>query len=465
MAENAGGIQLGKSVTSDRLSGRGLIFALIVSFAATISDSGSAQVPAFEGLFQANSYTTGLQHSADIAMRPDGSFILVWASDGSFGTDASDWSVQARRFDLLGVPLGDQFQVNQYTTGRQAWPRVAATSDSGFLVVWHSYSPVPPDDETASIQGRWFGANGDSVTDEIQLNFYTTGAQYRPDVAIDSDGNATVVWSTSSSPLVENGGIEILARRFGPDTTPLGPEFGVNSYTSGRQSLAAVGASDSGEFVVAWESGERYPGVEVTEVRARRFASSGSPLGSDFVVNSYTGYYHLNPAIGVHEDGSFLVTWPSWGSLGSDSDEASIQGRWYLSSGAPAGDQFQVNSFTTSQQTEPSVAVDSSGRAIVAWKSLVYENTTWTQVVARRLEHLGTATEPDFLGSGDPESGHLSPSVAADANGDFVVAWRSMFATTGTDPDGGGIFGQRFDGLFRDGFESGSSSRWSAANP
>ena len=46
----------------------------------------------------------------------------------------------------------------------------------------------------------------------------------------------------------------VAGRRYRPTGTPIGPEYQVNSYTTGDQRHASVAASDGGEFVVVWES-------------------------------------------------------------------------------------------------------------------------------------------------------------------------------------------------------------------
>jgi hypothetical protein len=54
------------------------------------------------------------------------------------------------------------------------------------------------------------------------------------------------------------------------------------------------------------------------------------------------------------------------------------------------------------------------------------------------------------------------PAVAADGAGNFVVVWESYTQDGSSD----GIFGaQRLEPLFSDGFESGTTSAWSATVP
>jgi hypothetical protein len=52
------------------------------------------------------------------------------------------------------------------------------------------------------------------------------------------------------------------------------------------------------------------------------------------------------------------------------------------------------------------------------------------------------------------------PAVAVDGQGNFVVAWQS-YSSSGTDTSYSSIQAQRYDALFRDGFESGTTGRWS----
>ena len=57
--------------------------------------------------------------TAAVAMDADGDFVVVWQS---YGQDGSGYGVFAQRFNARGAPLGDEFQVNSYTTDRQYVP-------------------------------------------------------------------------------------------------------------------------------------------------------------------------------------------------------------------------------------------------------------------------------------------------------------------------------------------------------
>jgi hypothetical protein len=92
----------------------------------------------------------------------------------------------------------------------------------------------------------------------------------------------------------------------------------VNTSTAGDQSLPAVALEASGNFVVTWTSdgqdGSFYG------VFGRRYASSGSPQGPDFRVNTYTFTFQVTPSVAADASGNFVVVW------GDDSEDGSGYG-------------------------------------------------------------------------------------------------------------------------------------------
>ena len=87
--------------------------------------------------FLVNSYTLGSQRLPAVATGASGSFVVVWQSEDQ---DGSVYSIQGQHFDSAGNPLGDEFQVNSYTTGSQERPAVTADEQGNFVVVWQGGS-------------------------------------------------------------------------------------------------------------------------------------------------------------------------------------------------------------------------------------------------------------------------------------------------------------------------------------
>ena len=104
----------------------------------------------------------------------------------------------------------------------------------------------------------------------------------------------------------------------------------------------AVAKDAAGRFVVAWFEG--------AGVMARRFESDGTPLGTTFTV---TDSADNDVFIASDDSGNFVVTWSRFVAVGPEFD---VFARVYDSSGAPKGNEFPVNTYTSLQQQARGVA-------------------------------------------------------------------------------------------------------------
>ena len=279
-------------------------------------DSGGTAVGAS---FQVNTYTTLGQLDPAVAVEEDGDFIVVWESDGSSGTDQNGDSIQLQRYASDGTALGDETQVNTYTTALQSDPSIAMSPSGDFLVVWDSRgSETDPDDD--SVQGQRFASDGSLIGDQFQVNIYTTDDQNQPRVAADGSGGFTVVWTSFASD-TDTDDRSIQARRFGSDGVAIGDDFLINSYTTGRQSSADIAMRDSGEFVVTWRS-YISPGDAGQTVQAAYFLSDGTAVGDAFQVSTDSATYVFLPRVVTDGDRRFVVGWNADGSPGTDANQS-----------------------------------------------------------------------------------------------------------------------------------------------
>src|SRR5881397_2551461 len=90
---------------------------------------------------------------------------------------------------------------------------------------------------------------------------------------------------------------------------PFGSEFQVNTYTPGTQRFRSVAGIPGHVFVVTWDSdgqdGSQYG------VFAQRYHET-TPLGGEFRVNTYTtGGQRLSKAAADQANGPFVIVWQS----------------------------------------------------------------------------------------------------------------------------------------------------------
>src|SRR5262249_50865707 len=143
--------------------------------------------------------------------------------------------------------------------------------------------------------------------------------------------------------------VDIYARLYSADGTPVGNEFLVNTSNNTCANPTAAPTSTGG-FMVSW--GERDGAVRANgwDGFARPFTSAG--VGSAVVrVNTQQLGDQLGPQISAQQ-GSLLVVWTS---LGQDGSLEGVYGQVLLEDGSTAGGEFRVNTKTYKKQMHPAI--------------------------------------------------------------------------------------------------------------
>jgi len=358
--------------------------------------------------FEVTNNTEGVS-GARVARDPNGRFVVVWSA-GSAGN--SDTDVVARRFDASATPLAGAFQVNTYTAYEQNHPAVALAPSGGFAVVWSSDLQ---DGSSHGIFAQRYDGTGAAAGSETRINTFTSGEQDRPAAAMDDQGNFVVAWQDDDleyQTIGYPGSSGIGAQRFDGSGAAQGGNFLVNTTVDYGQIAPALASSPAGDFVVVWRDTSR------EGLFGQLFDGSGATLGSEFQVTSYIQQGTDPAAVAMDSQGNFLV---AWSSDGYDSQGPGIFARRFGSAGSPLGSEFQVNTTADGSQVHPSVAADSSGEFVVVWES--YGATGRGEIFGQRLDGAGAPSGSEFAVSTYAADDLAEPSVATDASGNFVVVW------------------------------------------
>ena len=372
--------------------------------------------------FRVNTYTTGGQDAASVAMDAMGNFAVVWQSDGQ---DGSGHGVYAQRFDRFGLPRGDEFRVNTTTVNGQRAPAVAMHPDGHFVVTWTGGFP-----STEDIFARLYSAAGAPLGGELLVNTFTWDAQTAPSVDMADNGEFVITWESAR----EFSGDEVKARRFSAAGVPHGDDFRVNTFTTADQQRPTVAMDAAGNFVVAWES--RIQGTR-GGIYAQRYNASGVTLGGEVRVNSSDDSFEWVPAADMAPTGEFVVTWVA--DL-KDGSETGVFAQRYTAAGVPDGAEFLVNVQTLNHQSDPDVAIRPDGSVTVVWRGNVLVPLWSTEIFARHYDAEGAPLGGEVRVNTQTADLQFGPRIATDADGDFVVTWVS----SGQDGSGYGIYAQRY---------------------
>jgi cysteine-rich repeat protein len=361
-------------------------------------------------------HETGLE-GPDVTADAAGNFVVVWTAGGSYPL-----RVMAQRFDSAGFPQGLPLQVGPMRdAGTDGTDLSVASSATGrFIVAWGV--EYEPGGDESDVLGRVFN-KAEPATGAFIVNSYTTRYQENPRVAAAADGRFVVVWNGDQQEGPSCCQYGVIARRFDASGNAQGPDFVVNTFTSGNEGDAGsldVASDPAGNFIVVWQA-QGHPPTGEAGIYAQRFDSAGVPQGGELKVNAHTPENESLPSISADPAGNFMVTWHGY----LPSYEDVIFGRVFDPASNPRGGDFQVNAFTPGRQSGeyyvgPAVAADPGGHFLVVWSTTDLEGNH-SGVFARLFDGTGTPQGGDF--QVDTSGAGLYPAVAALGTNRFVVAW------------------------------------------
>ena len=170
-------------------------------------------------------------------------------------------------------------------------------------------------------------------------------------------------------------------------------EFQVNTHTSDSQRNSSTTALADGGFVVTWQSdgqdGSNYG------IYAQRYDASGNTQGAEFQVNTYTSSHQSNPSTTALADGGFVITWADYGQTIYYWD---CFAQRYDADGNKVGNDFQVNTFYGYEQDNPKISALNDGSFVIIWQSNFQDNNTDNDygVYAQRYDGSGNTLGSEF---------------------------------------------------------------------
>ncbi len=213
----------------------------------------------------------------------------------------------------------------------------------------------------------------------------------------------------------------------------LGGEFQVNSFIEDNQFLSAATMDAAGAFVVVWDSiGQD---GDMHGVFGRRFDADGTPKSDDFQINTTTTGDQIFSRVSADGQGNFVVVWES-----DTTTNKSIFGQLYGADGVPVGGEFQVNTTASSDQLTPSVAKNFDGSFVVVWDSFG-DGGSEQGILGQRFTADGNPMGDEFSVNSATVANRFFPDVTIQNDGSFMAVWES----DGESGNGRDIVARRFD--------------------
>lgn len=358
---------------------------------------------------------------AQIAVDGEGNSVVVFRQ--SEGTDNSaqqgDYRIWAVRHTPSGgwedpkcIQSNDPECIVSTVEGDASQPQIAVNPRGDAVVVWQQGDAT---DESVSIWANRFRV-GSGWDDAGPLE---TGAKLllTPQVAIDDDGNAMVVWEGVDD---DDGRSSIWSRRLTPDGAreALLP---VEKDDRGDARSPQVATDAEGNAIAVWKQQTDGPHFDIW---SNRYVA-GAGWGDEARIDTQDAGDAEEPQVAVDRDGNAIAVWAQSGG-----GRAGIWSNRYVA-GAGWGDARPVGQTGLGSARLPQVSTDPNGNAVAVWVQFDGEKE---RVWANRyyVASGGWGRSPRAIDE-DDEFRATGPQVALDFDGDAVAVWQQSNDRLGFD--------------------------------
>lgn len=329
----------------------------------------------------------------------------------------------AEIYGPAGEPLATSVRIDDPSTPTSPGaPVVAMRDDGSFVVAWSGTAVLPL--TSSSIFYRLFDANGTPTSQVLLANSDNLRVQEPrlPDVSMAADGRFVISFQNG------NGSNEdVFGRVFASDGTPLGTETRVNTYVQNNQGRPKVAMGNDGKYVVAWESSGQFGSA--SSVLFRKFNADGTAATTEipFINNASPlgqSISQYSPDVAVKSDGTFIVS-----AVVVRSGMTEVEARLFDQSGSPISNEFAITSTPSVEEFAVSVNVDGFGNAYVGWRSIVDLDGG---VSSADLEFQMVGSDGQLLGDtvlvspAGPTRDNREGEIGVDASGNLFVVWDTI---------------------------------------
>jgi PKD repeat protein len=305
---------------------------------------------------QVNQVTGKNQDHAMVTFSKSGNCLVTW-NDFS---PASGAVIKARIYDKAGMPVINEFQVNNSLVGDQHAPSCANDNLGHFVIVWSGGT----DTSGYSVFAKVFSTTGEVVTDQFTVSTKPSVRKSWPDVAMAPNGNFTVIWDC-----VDNGAYDILLRMFGLTSVAQTNEIRVNesvmtipSTTEGF-GLPDIDVNSNGDLAISWEKHD----ILQWKIMYRFMNLSSGTTGTEQALDdpAYVSIIQRRPSTSINSAGDALFTWTNYNDYSQSSGD--IACKLFSKSTTGFSPTLCPHPDTTGNQTRSIGILADDNRCFVGW--------------------------------------------------------------------------------------------------
>ena len=286
-----------------------------------------------------------------IAIDGNGNAIVVW----QLFVDGATWNIYANRYSSLSKTWSGPFLLEN-NPGTAEVPDIGMDENGNAIVVWQH---TMPGDTRFHIWANRYSSATQAWSGAIQLENNQAGAAQNAHVAMDKYGNATTVWMQS-----DGTRDNIWANRFSVTTNTWSVPFLLEN-DNGTAKFPQIAMDENGNAITVWMQSD---GTR-DNIWANRFSVTTNTWMGAFLLESNDGGTDI-PQISMDGNGNAIAAWSQF-----DGSRYSIWANRYTVATNTWMGAFLLETSDVGNAFSPQISMDRSGSVIIVW--FQYDGTTW----------------------------------------------------------------------------------------
>jgi len=323
--------------------------------------------------------STDDSHQPSIAVDNVGNIHVAWLDVTDYDEAGTDTDIFYKCWKATSSTWTTTEVVSTESTADSRYPSIAVDSVGDVHVVWEELTGYEESGEKRDIfYKRWIANSCIWTTSEI-VTTESTNTSYEPSIALDSIGNAYVVWgdSTNYSGSGGEGDIFYKLRNTTSNTWTTTEVVSTESTTgSGEPSIAV---DNNGNVHVVWYDHTNYGGSGTDpDIFYKHRNATSSTWTTTEVVSTESTAGSGEPSITVDSMGNAHVTWRDLTDYHGSGREGDIfYKRWNATSSTWTMTEV-VSTDSRYDSDHPSIAVDTNKNVHIVWSDYMnYDESEW----------------------------------------------------------------------------------------
>lgn len=278
-----------------------------------------------------------------VAFDASGNAIALWEQ-----SDGARNNIWANRY-TDGGGWGSAALIEDNDDGEASYPQFAFDASGNAIAVWQHSDGTHYNIRAA----RYTAATSSWGTSEI-LETMDSGQATTPQIAIDANGNALVVWQQQ----VTASRYDIWANRYMAGTNSWGTAELIETQDSGHALAPQIAMDPNGNAIAVWY---QFDGAR-TNIVANRY-TAGIGWGTAELIETDNLGDASHPQVATDWDGNAAVVWHQ-----SDGIRTNIWANRYTAATSQWGSAERIESDDAGNASYPQIAFDANGNAIAVWQ-------------------------------------------------------------------------------------------------